>query len=257
MWQEKIQLKSDVEKITSTKILGEISRNKGADGIIAIAKGKRTMIAEQFRFIRSNLAFSTYNKKNKIIMVTSGMSGEGKTFFSINLAISLGLVDKKVAVLEFDLRKPAMLSGLGINASTGLSDYLEDDQFKLDDIIQPLSITPNVSLLGCGKIPENPAELMTGERLIQMFEELSERFDYVIVDTAPIGLVSDSFILSELADVTIFMLRYNYSTKAQVKTIEDIRKHKKFKMPLIVLNDSELEMTYGYGATYGSKYYVK
>jgi tyrosine-protein kinase Etk/Wzc len=213
------------------------------------------MIAEQFRFIRSNLAFATFNKRNKMIMVTSGMSGEGKTFFSINLAISLGLVDKKVAVLEFDLRKPAMLSALGIDAPIGISDYLDSDQYKLDEIIHPLPITSNVSVLGCGKIPENPAELMTGEKLVHMLEDLSQRFDHVIIDTAPIGLVSDSFILSGLADVTIFMLRYNYSTKAQVKTIEDIRKHKKFKMPLIVLNDAQLEMTYGYGATYGKKYY--
>jgi tyrosine-protein kinase Etk/Wzc len=254
-WQEKIQLKSDVERITRAKILGEISRNKGSDGVIAISKGKRTMIAEQFRFIRSNLAFATFNRSNKIIMVTSGMSGEGKTFFSINLAISLGLVDKKVAVLEFDLRKPAMLSALGIDAPIGISDYLDEDKYSLDEIIHPLPITSNVSVLGCGKIPENPAELMTGEKLIHMLEDLSQRFDHVIIDTAPIGLVSDSFILSGLADVTIFMLRYNYSTKAQVKTIEDIRKHKKFKMPLIVLNDAQLEMTYGYGATYGKKYY--
>ena len=254
-WQEKIQLKSDVERITGVKILGEISRNKGVDGVIAIAEGKRTMIAEQFRFIRSNLAFTTYNKNSKVIMVTSGMSGEGKTFFSINLAISLGLVDKKVAVLEFDLRKPAMLSALGIDATIGISDYLESNRYSLDDIIRPLPITSNVSVLGCGKIPENPAELMTSDKLVRMVEELSQKFDYVIIDTAPIGLVSDSFILSELADVTIFMLRYNYSTKAQVKTIEDIRKHKKFKLPLIVLNDAQLEMTYGYGATYGKKYY--
>ncbi len=254
-WQEKIQLKSDVEKITSTKILGEISRNSGDNGVIAISKGKRTMIAEQFRFIRSNLAFTTYNKSSKIIMVTSGMSGEGKTFFSINLAISMGLVDKKVVALEFDLRKPAMLSALGINATVGLSDYLENDQYNLDDIIHPLGIDQNVSLIGCGKIPDNPAELMTSGKLVQMLETLAERFDYVIIDTAPIGLVSDSFILSELADATIFMLRYNYSTKAQVKTIEDIRKHSKFKLPLIVMNDAQLEMIYGYGATYGKKYY--
>lgn len=254
-WQDKIQLKSDVERITSTKILGEISRNKGVDSMIAIAKGKRTMIAEQFRFIRSNLAFTTYNKSTKVIMVTSGMSGEGKTFFSLNLAISLGLVDKKVAVLEFDLRKPAMLSSMGINAPIGLSDYLEEDQYKLDDIIHPLPIAENVSVLGCGKIPENPSELMASEKLVQMLDELSHRFDYVIIDTAPVGLVSDSFFLSELADVTIFMLRYNYSTKAQVKTVEDIRKHKKFKLPLIVLNDAEAEMIYGYGGTSGKKYY--
>lgn len=255
LWQEKIQLKADVERITSTKILGEISRNKGIEGVIAISKNKRTLIAEQFRFIRSNLAFSTYKQPNKVIMVTSGFSGEGKTFFSINLGISLGLANKKVAILEFDLRKPAMLSALGMEVQIGLSDYLKNDGHKLEDIIYPLALSENVSIIGCGKIPDNPAELMMSDKLHQLMEELSSRYDYIIVDTAPIGLVSDSFILSEIADITIFMLRYNYSTKAQVKTIEDIRKHKKFKMPLIVLNDAKLEMTYGYSATYGKNYY--
>src|SRR5690606_29608532 len=104
LWQDKIQAKSDVSQITSTKIIGEISRSKDTEGVIAISKTKRTLIAEQFRFVRSNLAFSTYKRPNKVIMVTSGVSGEGKTFFSINFGISLALVDKKVIILEFDLR---------------------------------------------------------------------------------------------------------------------------------------------------------
>ncbi len=256
MWQDKIQSKSDVEKITSTKILGEISRNKDKKGgTFAISQSKRTLVAEQFRFIRSNLAFSTYKKPSKVIMVTSGMSGEGKTFFSINLGISLALVDKKVIVLEFDLRKPAMLAAFGINAPIGISDYLGSNKYHLDDLIHPIPSYENLSVIGCGKIPDNPAELMMGVKLIQLIEELSNRYDYVLIDTAPVGLVSDSFILSELADVTIFMVRYNYSTKAQIKTIEDIRKNKKFKFPLIVLNDADLEVTYGYGSTYGKNYY--
>jgi len=257
LWQDKIQTKTDVEKITSTKILGEISRNKDDQGVIAISQSKRTLIAEQFRFIRSNLAFSTYKNPCKIIMVTSGISGEGKTFFSINLGISLALVDKKVIVLEFDLRKPAMLSALGMKATIGLSDYLGSDQYVLNDLIHQVPTANNLSVIGCGNIPENPAELMMREKLIYLFEELSTTYDHVIIDTAPIGLVSDSFILSELADVTIFMLRHNYSTKAQVKTIEDIRKNKKFKFPLIVLNDANIEVTYGYGSTYGKNYYQK
>ncbi|GAA0879732.1 polysaccharide biosynthesis tyrosine autokinase [Algoriphagus jejuensis] len=255
LWQGRIELKSDVEKITSTKVLGEISRNPGKSGVIAIKKNKRTLIAEQFRFIRSNLAFSTYQQANKVIMVTSGISGEGKTFFSINLAISLGLTGKRVVVLEFDLRKPAMLSALGMEVPIGISEYLEQDIYELDEIIHPLTEAENVSIIGCGKIPENPAELMMGDKLLRLLEDLSSRFDYVVIDTAPIGLVSDSFMLSEIADVTIFMLRYNYSTRAQVKTIEDIRLNKKFKLPLIVLNDAKLEMTYGYTATYGKNYY--
>jgi tyrosine-protein kinase Etk/Wzc len=258
LWHNKIQFKSDVEKITSTKILGEISRNKARDGIIAISKNKRTLIAEQFRFIRSGLAFSTYKKPNKIIMVTSGISGEGKTFFSVNFGISLGLADKKVVVLEFDLRRPNMVSSLSLPESAGLSEYLENDsRLSVDKILRVLPGNENVSIIGCGNIPENPAELMLSGRLVQLLEELSQRFDHIIIDTAPIGLVSDAYILAELADVTIFMLRLNYSTLAQVKNIESIRKENKFKMPLLVLNDSDLEASYGYGASYGKNYYQK
>jgi len=257
LWQEKIQLKADVEKITSTKILGEISRNKESAAGIAISRNTRTLIAEQFRFVRSNLAFHTYKKPNKVIMVTSGVSGEGKTFFSINLGISLALVDKKVIILEMDLRKPAMLAAIGMEATFGLTDYLSSKELILNDLIQQVTSTENLSVIGCGTVPENPAELMMNERLIQLIEELASKFDYIIIDTAPIGLVSDSFILSDLADVTIFMVRYNYSTKTQVKTIEDIRKNKKFKMPLIVLNDEKLDVTYGYSATNGKNYYQK
>jgi len=144
-----------------------------------------------------------------------------------------------------------------MKATVGLSDYLGSDQYVLNDLIHQVPTANNLSVIGCGNIPENPAELMMGEKLIYLFEELSTTYDHVIIDTAPIGLVSDSFILSELADVTIFMLRHNYSTKAQVKTIEDIRKNKKFKFPLIVLNDANIEVTYGYGSTYGKNYYQK
>jgi len=188
-------------------------------------------------------------------MVTSGVSGEGKTFFSINLGISLALVNKKVIILEMDLRKPAMLVALGMEATFGLTEYLSSKELILNDLIQQVTSTENLSVIGCGTVPENPAELMMNERLIQLIEELASKFDYIIIDTAPIGLVSDSFILSDHADVTIFIVRYNYSTKSQVKTIEDIRKNKKFKMPLIVLNDASLDMTYGYSATYGKNYY--
>ncbi|WP_194774712.1 GumC family protein [Pararhodonellum marinum] len=257
LWQEKIQFKSDVEKLTSTKILGEISRNKKYEGVVAISPKKRSLIAEQFRFIRSNMVFMTYKRPNQVIMVTSGISGEGKTFFSINFAISLGLANKKVVLLEFDLRKPAMLSALEMEPRLGLSEYLNDTdgKYSLDDIIMDSPMSENVKIIGCGELPENPAELMMGEKLVEMIDSLKGKFDHIIIDTAPIGLVSDAFIMSNFADVTVCMVRYNHSTKAQVKTIEDVRKHKKFQHLMIVLNDAALEMTYGYGAKYGASYY--
>lgn len=255
-WQEKVMFKKDVEKNTSVKILGEISRNKKNYGPIAISKNQRTLIAEQFRFLRSNLAFILNEKSNKVLAVTSGISGEGKTFFSINLAISLGLTGKKVAILEFDLRKPAMVKALNLDISVGLSELLEQKKpVEIDEVIHEIPDLENVSIISSGDVPENPSELMLGGRLDVIIDELKDRFDYIIIDTAPVGLVSDAFALSDIADAIIFMVRYNHSTLAQVKTIEDIRKKKVFKNPLIVLNDAKLDLVYGYGANSNKKYY--
>ena len=113
----------------------------------------------------------------------------------------------------------------------------------------------NVKIIGCGIPPSNPAELMATGKLYNMIEQLKKRFDYLIIDTAPVGLVSDAFVLADYVDLTIFMLRYNHSSKAQVKTIEDIRKNKKFKKIVVVINDAKLEMTYGYGSKYAKNYY--
>lgn len=254
-WEEKIQFKSDVEKLTKTPILGEISKNKPKEGIRAISKNKRNLISEQFRFIRSNLAFSTYKKPNKTILVTSSISGEGKTFFSLNLAVTIGMTGKSVVVLEFDLRRPALISALGMDAKKGISEYLNSSNMQVKDIIHPLESAENVDIIGCGKIPENPAELMMGENLQKLFNELSKSYDHIIIDSPPIGLVADSFIFGEFADVTIMVLRYNYSSKLQIKTIEDVRKNKKFKQPLLVLNDAKAEIIYGYGGKNSAKYY--
>lgn len=252
---EKIEFKSDIESITSTKILGEISRNNTNEGTLVIGNGKKSLLAEQFRFIRTNMITELQRKTNQVIMVTSGISGEGKTFFSINLAASLGLIGKKVAVLELDLRRPALLSSLGIQSAIGISEFLENEDHLLEEIIHPLEQMENVSVLGCGAPPNNPAELMISDKLHDMVNDLKKNFDYVIIDTAPVGLVSDAFVLAETADLTIFMVRLNHSTKSQIKTIEDIRSNKKFKKPMIVLNDAVMELTYGYGKKYAGGYY--
>jgi tyrosine-protein kinase Etk/Wzc len=253
--KEKIEFKSDVEKLTKTKIIGEISRSKNKTGIVAIGKGKRTLLAEQFRYIRSSIIPFASKSESKVIMVSSGMSGEGKTFFSLNLAISFGLVGKSVVLLEMDLRKPALLSALKIKSKKGISDLLNENSSVIDSIIHKDHKIENVDIIGCGNLPEHPAELLGNENLFKIINQLREKYDFVIIDTAPVGLVSDSFMLAEMADISIFMVRCNYSTKAQVKTIEDIRKNRRFNNPMIVLNDAEMEITYGYGPKYAAGYY--
>ncbi|MFC0261599.1 GumC family protein, partial [Fontibacter flavus] len=255
--EEKIEFRADIEALTSTKILGEISRSKQTPDGPVIAKNTRNLIAEQFRFIRSNLTAIAAKNNSKVIMVTSGISGEGKTFFSINLAASLGLIGKSVAVLELDLRRPAMLSAIGISQGQGISDYLANPKIKTTNIARQMPGLDNVTVFGAGKTTEDPSELMAGDRMKMLISELSAKYDFVIIDTAPVGLVSDAFMLADFAEITVFMVRYGHSSKPQIKTIEDIRTNKKFKLPLIVLNDAKMEITYGYGNKYASNYYQK
>jgi tyrosine-protein kinase Etk/Wzc len=149
-----------------------------------------------------------------------------------------------------------LIEAIKLKSDIGISDYLDyNENVEIDDIIQKKSGFENVSIISCGKIPENPSELMMSERLVELILYLKANYDHIIIDSAPVGLVSDAFILSEMVDVSVFMVRYNYTTKAQLKTLEDIRKNKRFKNPMIVLNDAKIEMTYGYGTAYGKNYY--
>src|SRR5690606_35606379 len=202
----KVTEKGDIEKQTAVPILGEISHHNNNE-IIAISDKVRSPVAEQFRLLRTNLQFSSMNQDNKVILVTSSKSGEGKTFFSLNLAVSLGMADKKVAVLEFDLRKPALLKKLKTKSSVGLSDYLSSEEYSVDDLLHTTPNAPRITLIGCGNIPPHPAELMMSRRMQNLFEELKTRFDVIIIDSAPVGQVADAFALSPYIDQTLYIVR--------------------------------------------------
>lgn len=249
MMNDKIMDINDIEKITMVPILGEISHNSG-DEILAISQKVKTPVAEQFRLIRSNLQFATANQDNRVILITSSRSGEGKTFFGLNLGVSLSMTEKKVVILEFDLRKPALLKKLRMKNDIGLSDYLSNNKYTVDDIIRPSSAAPDVSIIGCGDIPSNPAELMMSRKVGKLIDELKERFDTIIIDTAPVGQVADAFALAPYIDLTLYVVRYNYTKRDQVDFIDDIGRNKKLSHPMIVLNDAKLVMGYGYGYEY-------
>lgn len=247
----KVTEKGDIEKQTAVPILGEISHHNNNE-ILAISDKVKSPVAEQFRLLRTKLQFSSMNQDNKVILVTSSKSGEGKTFFSLNLAVSLGMADKKVAVLEFDLRKPALLKKLKTKSSVGLSDYLSSEEYSVDDLLHTTPNAPRITLIGCGNIPPHPAELMMSRRMQNLFEELKTRFDVIIIDSAPVGQVADAFALSPYIDQTLYIVRYNYTAKEQLEFVDDIAKKKMLKNPLIVMNDAKLIMGYGYG--YGYEY---
>lgn len=239
----------DVEYIAiNGKILGELSHKAIGESIV-VHKDKSTTISELFRYIRSNLQFMNTNKSNKVLLVTSTTKGEGKTFFSINLGITLSLVEKKVAILEFDLRKPDLLNNMNIKTKLGLSDYLKSETMVIDDILIKAPQSDNLYVIGCGEISESPAEILMSHKLKILFHELKKRFDYVIVDTSPIGHVADAFTLAEYADSSIYLVRYNYTNKADLAIFEEICENRRLINPMIVFNDAKKENknAYRYG----------
>lgn len=255
----KVQLRSEIENKTNVPIVAEISQ-VNSDSPIVIREGKRTAVAEQFRALRTNLTFMGLGEKNNTIMVTSSASGEGKSFAAINLAISFTLIGKKVALLELDLRKPKVSKLLQLKNDVGISNYLVN-QASITDIIKPTEVK-DLFVLSSGIIPPNPAELIQKDKFRQLMAEVKERFDYVIIDTAPVGPVADSFLLKEHVDATVYIVRQNKTLRVHLKMLDELSRKNKFKSPCIVFNGLKKRGftygTYGYGYTSGSGdgYYV-
>lgn len=247
---DKVQEAKDIEQGTLTPILGEIYLNTTGEIVVAKEMNK-SPIAELFRLIRTNLQFATIGKQNKVIMLTSSMSGEGKTFISINLAATLAITGKKVVIVGFDLRKPRLMQDLGLPVGKGVTNYLVSDNISLDDVIVPSEVSPNLQVIGSGPIPPNPGELMLSSKIESMMCELKAKYDYVIIDAAPVGQISDPYMLAPYIDSTIYVVRYNYTFKRQLEIIDDIYKNKKLRHPMIVLNGKEENAYGGYGYGYG------
>ncbi|WP_207533042.1 GumC family protein [Desertivirga arenae] len=247
----KVKDMNEVELIPGAKILGELSHQPQKEPLV-VQRGSRTTISELFRYIRNNLRFMTTDGKNQVLLITSGIQGEGKTFFSINLGATLSLTDKKVVLLEFDLRKPDLLNNLKIKQQKGIAEYLVSSTMSVDEIVRPSHILPNVWVIGCGLPPEDPSELLLSHKMEKLFDSLRQKFDYILIDTSPVGQVSDAFSIAPYADSSIYLIRYNYTNKLQLKVLEDIYEQKRFNNPMIVFNDAKVNnRTYAYG---NSKY---
>lgn len=246
----KVQERKDIECLTRVPIIGEIAHSNTKSTIV-VTELSRTPAAELFRHIRSNINFATAGKENKVIMVTSSMGGEGKTFFSINLAASLVLTGKKVVIIDLDLRKPKVLANLGFPNEIGVTDYIMSETMAIDEIIKPIPVEPPLLVISTGPIPPNPAEFSMNPKLPQMVEDLKKSFDYIIVDTAPIGQVVDALELAPFVDSTLYVVRYNYTFKEQIEIVEDLYEEKQLRNLMIVLNDAKKENSYRYGYGYG------
>jgi tyrosine-protein kinase Etk/Wzc len=248
LMNDKIQNTQDIEELTATPILGEILLNNKRETLV-VTKSNRSPIAEMFRLIRANLNYLMFKKDNKVILVTSSMSGEGKTFFSLNFAASLLLIDKKVILLELDLRNSDLSHVLGISDTLGVTDYLSSDKVLISDIVQQSEAIPGLSVIGSGPRPVNPAELLLSAKLAYLIDELRESYDYIILDTAPVGKVSDVFGLAPLVDSGIYLIRCNYTYKRMVNIVDNIYRSNKINNMMIVVNGTKAgdNDSYGYG----------
>ncbi|CAM4109628.1 capsular exopolysaccharide family [Pedobacter westerhofensis] len=250
LYNTTISTKDDISKHTQVPVVGEISHNLSMDSMVVANQG-RSAISEQFRALRTNLSFYLKDHDQKVILLTSSMSGEGKSFTAVNLGNILALTDKKVVLLEFDLRKPGLSSKLKINNSLGFSNYTINESLKITDILRPLDINKNMSIISSGPLPPNPAETLMSSRTQTLIEELKKQFDYIIIDAPPIGIITDAQLLSQYADVTLYLVRQKVTRKDQLAIVEDLYRNGKMTNLGIVVNDI-VSKYYGYGYGYGT-----
>lgn len=246
---DKVTSRNDIEKITAAPVLGDVGHSYGKDNLVVTANNRK-VIAEQFRILRSNLQYVLNHFPKPVILVTSSFSGEGKSFISTNMGAVMALSGKRTIVLEFDIRKPKVLSHLGMPKRPGLTNYLLG-KVKREDLPVPVPGNDKLFVLPCGPIPPNPAELLLDEKFNELFDYLRSEFDVVVMDTAPVGMVSDALTLSKFANCTLYIVRQGHTFKKQIALIDELYQSGKLPKISIVLNDVKVQAGYGYGYGYG------
>lgn len=255
----KIEGRNDLEKLTKVPVLGDVAVShdlkKGQRGIV-VRENDNDIMAETFRSIRTNLQFVLDGPEKKVIQFTSTTSGEGKTFISSNLAMSLALLGKKVILLGLDIRKPRLAEMFGFaNRTKGITAFLAgdpDEKELLFDQIIPSGVNENLDILPAGIVPPNPAELLSKKNLDNAISFLKEKYDYVLLDTAPVGLVTDTLIIARVADASVYVCRADYTAKNDLNLVNSLYAENKLKNMSIVLNGVDMaKRKYGYYYGYG------
>jgi capsular exopolysaccharide synthesis family protein len=262
---DKVSGREDVQRNTQAAIIGEVGHNEEKETLIVNTSSRR-FIAEQFRIIRTNLQYILPDKEKAVILVTSTSSGEGKSFVSTNVGAVMALAGKRTAILEFDIRKPKVMSSLGMAKQAGITNYIIGSA-TVEQIQVQVPGVENLFVVPCGPVPPNPAELLLSGRLEALIGELKKTYDVLIIDTAPVGLVSDSVILGKFADATLYIIRHNYTLKKQLQLLNEVFLGNKLPRISLVINDIRAEWGYGryygyngygyngYGYGYGSDYF--
>jgi capsular exopolysaccharide synthesis family protein len=248
MLNSTIMTREEIEKFTTVPILGELVHDKSRSNLV-ISEGKRSFIAEQFRYLRTSLGYLGLNSRKKKILVTSTVSGDGKSFFSLNLGMSLALIGKRVVLVELDLRKPRLSKALNLSQKVGLSDYLIGEK-KAEQILFNSGVNANLFIVPSGPLPPNPSELITNGQLSELFRHLETQFDYLIIDTAPVSPVSDAFLLAPLCDATLYVVRHNHTPINYIKKLNETCKVNELKNMAIIFNDVKGRGFGGYGYHY-------
>ena len=257
----KIEGRADVEKLTSVPIAGDIpltDEKNTKEGSIAVFENQNNLMSETFRNIRTNIQFMLQNDK-KVILVTSTVSGEGKSFTSANLAISLSLLGKKVVIVGLDIRKPGLNKVFNLSSKEkGITQYLANPEIDLMSLVQLSDVNKNLYILPGGTVPPNPTELLARDGLDKAIEILKKNFDYVILDTAPIGMVTDTLLIGRVADLSAYVCRADYTHKAEYTLINELYHEQKLPNLCTIINGVDLKKRkygyyYGYGK-YGKHY---
>lgn len=233
---DKINSKADITSKIAVPLIGQVSHipKKSKDLISVLG---RNLAGEEFRSIRTKLSFLLKNKKEKVILVTSSLSNEGKSFVSINLAAVCAITGKKVALLEFDIRNPSIANNLKLDSSKGLTNFLAGDVNTLSEICYTIDELPSLHIYPSGSDPLNAADMLLSNNISNLFENLKKDYDFVIIDSPPVGLVSDAFLLEPYCDIVLYILRQQATSKSQLDVIKDIKSSNSLKNMQLILND--------------------
>ncbi len=252
--------KEDLERSTNVPILGEVSLAEDENKFVVEANAT-TPIAELFRLIRNNIQFAHSDRDKKVLLVTSSLSGEGKTFVAANIALTFAVAGKKTLVVGMDIRRPVLAHFFELNNRSGVTTYLSGQVSNIKDVIASSGRHENLSVLPAGPVPPNPNELLLSDRNRQMFDELRKLYDVIIVDTAPIGVVSDTFLITPHSDVQLYITRANYSTKRCLKVLHSAIASGRLKNCYLILNAVDIRSNsyfyrrYGHYGNYGNNGY--
>ena len=251
LFTTKFASQEELGELSTMPVIGEVCHNRHDEQLV-VREGKTSSIVELFRLIRNNLQFMLSGNGSQVVLVTSSVSGEGKSFVATNVAASFALLGKRVALVGMDIRNPKLADMLNLRAVPGMTSYLSKADTTLNEVRQSTTEVAGLDVYVGGAIPPNPSELLLNDHMSTLIEELKQHYDVIVIDTAPIGMVSDTFSLAKYAAATLFVTRANYTKRNMIKYLNAVVARGQLKNVALVLNDTNPRVSMGYGYGYGA-----